>query len=123
MRPATLSKHADGSTLDAMSDHLSKAEISKDVVQGTVEAGAHAAQTNEGPARTELATTGFSVELAAMEKDLANGGSLERYFVALGDPALEKRAAALLRPHLRVSTTVTEKKQRRGWFSWFSRKK
>ncbi len=25
-----------------MSDHLSKAEISKDVVQGTVEAGAHA---------------------------------------------------------------------------------
>src|SRR5688500_5315089 len=39
-----------------------------------VEAVAHAAKTNEGPAKTELATTWFSDEMAAMEADLAAGG-------------------------------------------------
>ena len=86
-----------------------------------VEAVAHAARTSNGPARTELATTWFSEELAAMENDLAAGGSVERYFVALGDPALEKRAVELLRPHLRVP--APPEKKRSGWFSWFSKKK
>ncbi|MGH7944745.1 MAG: hypothetical protein ACREH8_19585 [Opitutaceae bacterium] len=85
-----------------------------------VEAVAHAARSNDGVARTELATTWFSDELGAMEKDLAGGGALERYFVTLGDPVLEKRAADLLRQHLRMPV-VAEKK--RGLFSWFSRKK
>jgi hypothetical protein len=86
-----------------------------------VEAVAHAACTDNGPARTELATTWFSGEIAAMEKDLAAGGSLERYFVALGNPALEKRAIELLRPHLRIAPPAPKK--RSGWFSWFSRKR
>jgi hypothetical protein len=87
-----------------------------------VEAVALAARTNEGPARTELAITWFSEELAKMERDLANGGSLERYFVAINNPALEKRAVELLRPHLRIKAPVVEKKKK-GLFSWFSRKK
>jgi hypothetical protein len=86
-----------------------------------VEAVALAARTNDGPARTELATTWFADEIAAIERDLADGGSLERYFVALGDPALEQRAVDLLRPHLRVS--APPQKKRSGLFGWFSRKK
>jgi hypothetical protein len=54
-----------------------------------VEAVALAARTPDGPARTELATTWFSDELAAIEKDLAAGGTIERYFVALADPTTE----------------------------------
>jgi hypothetical protein len=87
-----------------------------------VEAVAHAARTQNGPARTELATTWFRDQLAAIEKDLAVGGSLERYFVALGDPELERRAVALLRPHLRIPAPPPAPKKRSGWFSWFSRK-
>ena len=87
-----------------------------------VEAVAHAARTEDGPARTELATTWFRTELAAMEKELAAGGSMERYFVALGNPALEKRAVELLRPHLRVPAAPPPKK-RSGWFSWFAKGK
>lgn len=86
-----------------------------------VEAVAHAARSDNGPARTELATTWFSDQLALMEKDLAAGGSIERYFVALDNPVLEKRAVELLRPHLRVPAPVPKK--RSGWFSWFSRKR
>ena len=41
--------------------------------------------------------------------------------VALGDPDLEKRAADLLRPHLRLTAPVAEKKKS-GLFGWFSRK-
>ena len=85
-----------------------------------VEAVALAARTSDAKARTELATTWFSEELAAMEKDLAAGGTLERYFVALGDPALEKRAVELLKPHLRLAETP--QKKRSGLFGWFSRK-
>jgi hypothetical protein len=86
-----------------------------------VEAVAHAARSNEGPARTELATTWFNDQIAAMEKELAAGGSLERYFVSLGDPALEKRAIELLRPHLRIPAAA--EKKRSGIFGWFSRRK
>ena len=86
-----------------------------------VEAVALAARTSDGPARTELATTWFASELAAMEKDLASGGSIERYFVTLGDPALEKKAVDLLRPHLRLP--AAQEKKRSGLFGWFSRKK
>jgi hypothetical protein len=88
-----------------------------------VEAVALAARTNDGPARTELATTWFANEIAAIERDLAAGGSLERYFVALGDPALEQRAVDLLRPHLRMPAAQAQEKKRSGLFGWFSRKK
>jgi hypothetical protein len=85
------------------------------------EAIAQATRMPDGPARAELATTWFSGEVAAIEKDLVAGGSLERYFVALGDRQLEKRAADLLRPHLRLPAAPVAKKKS-GWFSWFSRK-
>ena len=88
-----------------------------------VEAVALAARTDDGPARTELAITWFSDEIAKIEKDLRDGGSLERYFVALGNPALEKRAVELLRPHLRLPAKVEPVKKRPGFFSWFSRNK
>jgi hypothetical protein len=86
-----------------------------------VEAVALAARSSDAKARTELATTWFSEELAAMEKDLAAGGTLERYFVALGNPTLEKRAVELLKPHLRLAEAP--QKKRSGLFGWFSRKK
>jgi hypothetical protein len=86
-----------------------------------VEAVAQAARTTDGVGRTELATTWFGEDLAAIEKELAAGSTLERYFIALGDPQLEKRAADLLRPHLRLPVAPVEKK-RSGWFSWFRKK-
>jgi len=86
-----------------------------------VEAVAQAAGTDDGRARTEIATTWFGEELAAMEKDIAAGGSIERYFVSVGNPALEQKAIELLRPHLHLPASAPKK--RSGWLSWFSRKK
>jgi hypothetical protein len=88
-----------------------------------VEAVALAARSKDAAARTEVAITWFRDDLSAIEKDVAAGGSLERRFVALNDPALEKRAVELLRPHLRVATPAgasTEKKKS-GLFGWFKK--
>ena len=52
-----------------------------------------------------------------IEKELAAGGALDRYFVVLGNPELEKRAMALLRPHLRLPCKPEEKKKS-GLFGW-----
>lgn len=84
-----------------------------------VEAIGQAARSADGPGRTELATTWFRDELAQIERDIRSGGSVERYFVALNNPALEKRAVDLLRPYLRLPEPP---KKKSGWFSWFSRK-
>lgn len=84
-----------------------------------VEAVGQAARSADGPGRTELAITWFREELAMIERDLKSGGSIERYFVALDNPALEKRAVDLLRPYLRLPEPP---KKKSGWFSWFSRK-
>lgn len=86
-----------------------------------VEAMAQAARFNDGPARAELAVTWFRDELTAMEKDLAAGGSLERYFVALGNPQVEQRAADLLRPHLRVPAAKAPEKKKGGLFGWLKK--
>jgi hypothetical protein len=86
-----------------------------------VEAVALASKAPDAIARTELAITWFSDDIARMEKELAAGGSLERYFVVLGNPAVEKRAVELLRPHLRTRASV-EPVKKRGWFSWLSGK-
>src|SRR3954471_3614514 len=67
-----------------------------------VEAVAQAAKSKDPAERTATATSWFHDELAEIEKDVAAGGSLERRFIFLNDPALEKRAAELLRPHLRL---------------------
>ena len=91
-----------------------------------IEAMAHCARVADGAARAELATAWFRDDLTALEKDLAAGGSLERHFVALGQPELEKKAAALLRPLLRVPAGAAAKpaaeKKKGGLFGWFSRK-
>lgn len=84
-----------------------------------VEAIGQAARSADGPGRTELATTWFRDELAQMERDLKSGGSIERYFVALDNPALEMRAVDLLRPYLRLPEPP---KRKSGWFGWFGRK-
>jgi hypothetical protein len=84
------------------------------------EAMAHAARAGDGAARAELATTWFEAEIAAIENDLKAGGTLERHFVVLGNRELEKKAAELLRPYLRVPQAAAKK--RSGWFSWLWRK-
>ncbi len=81
-----------------------------------VEAMAQAARGSDSATRAELATAWFRDELAAIEADLSAGGSLARHFAHLGDPGTEQRAADLLRPHLRVTPKVPEKKKG-GFFS------
>jgi hypothetical protein len=85
-----------------------------------VEAMVMGANAADGPRRAELATAWFREELEAMEKDLAAGGSIERYFAFLGNPAVERRAIELLKPHLQVAIPKPAKKKF-GFFSWFRR--
>lgn len=85
-----------------------------------IEAIVMAARATDGPRRAELATAWFRDELEAIEKDLAAGGKLERYFAALGEPAVERRAVELLRPHLQVAAPKPEKKKF-SFFGWFRR--
>lgn len=89
-----------------------------------VEALAQAARRTDGAARAELATSWFRDDVTAIEKDLSAGGSLARHFVTLGNPEIEKRAADLLQPHLRVvaPTPPAGEKKKGGLFGWFSRK-
>lgn len=89
------------------------------------EAVAHCSHGSDAAARVETATTWFHTELAEIEKDLSAGGTLERHFVSLGNPALERKAADLLRPHLRARPGKAEapaEKKKSGFFGWFSRK-
>lgn len=97
-----------------------------------VEALAQAVGRPDATTRAELATAWFRGEMAAVESDLAAGGTLERHFVVLNDPAREKRAAELLRPQLRVvagkagaggsGTPAAASEKKRGLFGWFSKK-
>jgi hypothetical protein len=89
-----------------------------------VEALAHATRYADATARADAATMWFRDELTAIESDVAAGGSLARHFVVLGNPEVEKRAAALLTPHLRrpaMPEPVTEKKKS-GLFGWLFKK-
>ena len=52
----------------------------------------------------------FKDQLATIDRDVAAGGSLERHFVVLNNAALEPKAAALLRPHLKSKAAAPEKK-------------
>ena len=89
------------------------------------EALAQASRAPDAATRAEIATTWFRADMATIEKDVANGGALTRHFVVLGNADLEKRAANLLRPHLRLpagrSVPVEEKKS--GLFGWLFGKK
>jgi hypothetical protein len=84
-----------------------------------------AARAPDAEARAEIASTWFRDDLAVIEKDVVGGGSLLRHFVTLGDHDLEKRAAGLIRPHLRLpvgrTAVVAEKKS--GLFGWLFKKK
>ena len=87
-----------------------------------VEALAMAARAPDGPARAEQATSWFRDELSAIEREVAAGNSLERQLVVLGNPEIEKRAAQLLRPHLRAAPGKTAapagEKKKSGLFGW-----
>ena len=88
-----------------------------------VEALAQAVRAPDAVTRAELATTWFRDDLVAIENDLKTGGSLARCFVTIGNPEVEKRAADLLRPHLRVAVPKpAPEKKKGGLFGWFSRK-
>lgn len=89
-----------------------------------IEAMAQAARAPNGAARTELALTWFRDDLIALEKELSAGGSLDRQFVVIGDPAIEKKAADLLRPHLRVAkpAAAVDEKKKSGVFGWLFKK-
>ena len=87
-----------------------------------VEALAQAAKAPDATARAERATTWFRDELSAIEKDVAAGGSLDRHFVILNNPALEKKAVELLRPYLRVAAPAAAgEKKKSGLFGWFKK--
>lgn len=81
-----------------------------------VEALAQATRTKNPAAHAELATSWFRDELTAIEQEVAGGGSLNRHFIRLGDPALESRAADLLRPHLRLPAGATAAGKKKGGF-------
>ena len=81
------------------------------------EAVAHAARSPNGAAQAELATTWFHQDIAMIEKEMSAGGALDRHFVVLGNPELEQRAMALLRPHLRLPRKP-EAKKKSGLFGW-----
>lgn len=89
-----------------------------------VEALAKIVPALDAAARTEIAVSWFQDEVAAIEHDLAAGGTLERHFVVLGNPAVEAKAAQLLRPHLRVAKPVAAEpeKKKSGMFGWLFRK-
>lgn len=90
-----------------------------------VEALAQAARAPDAAARTEVAVTWFREDVVAMEKELAAGGSLERQFVVLGNPAIEAKALALVRPHLRVAAggdSAGAGKKKSGVFGWLFKK-
>jgi len=81
-----------------------------------IEAVAQAVKTKNAAERVEFATTWFRDEMAALEKELAGGGTLARQFTRLGDPALEARAAELLRVHLRLPAGAAATEKKKGGF-------
>ena len=66
-----------------------------------VESLAQATRANDPAAQAALALAWFKADLAAIEKDLAGGGTLARQFVVLGNAPVEQKAAALLAPHFK----------------------
>jgi hypothetical protein len=93
-----------------------------------IEALAHCSRSADGAARAEVAASWFRDDLNAIEQDLAAGGALERHFVVLGNPELERKAQALVRPLLRLpagaaAAKPAEEKKKAGLFGWlFGRK-
>lgn len=86
-----------------------------------VEAVGKVANAPDAPDRVTQAVSWFRDDIAALERDLAQGGSLARHFVRLGQPAIEAKAVTLLQPHLRVQSVATADapvRKKSGWFGW-----
>jgi hypothetical protein len=88
-----------------------------------VEAVGQVAPAPDAAARVAVAVTWFRDELAALEQDIAAGGSLARHFVVLGNPALEAKCVALLQPHVRppakaAAAPVEVPRKKSGLFGW-----
>lgn len=88
-----------------------------------VEAVGQVAPAPDAAARVAVAVTWFQEEVAMLERDLANGGSLARHFVVLGKPALEAKCVALLQPHIHVHVAKPAEpapvaKKKSGLFGW-----
>ena len=66
-----------------------------------VEAMVQASRTSMPAVRAQMAADWFKDDLAAIQKDLAAGGSLQRHLVVLANPDAEKRAAEMLGPILK----------------------
>jgi hypothetical protein len=84
-----------------------------------VEALAQATMARDPYAHAEEAKVWFSDEFALLARDSSAPGALARHFVVLGNPALEQKAAALLRPRPRGSKLGQEGKS--GFFGALSR--
>jgi len=80
-----------------------------------VEALAQATRAADPYAQAEEAKTWFSDQFAFLARDASSPATLARHFVVLGNPALEQKAAALLRPKPRSANADGAPK--RGFFS------
>ena len=65
-----------------------------------IEAVAHAAASPVPAEQTARAVEWFKAEFAALQQDIAAGGSLARQVAVLGNAATEAKVSALLKPHL-----------------------
>jgi hypothetical protein len=65
--------------------------------------------------------TRFATELAELQTQIGEGGSLERYLMVLNDPVAEALAGALLQPHLHPEAVPAEKKKTPGFFGALGR--
>jgi hypothetical protein len=84
-----------------------------------VEALAQATKAPDPFAHAEEAKIWFSDEFALLARDASSPGALARHFVVLGNPALEQKAAALLKPRPRGGKVGQEGKA--GFFGALSR--
>ena len=84
-----------------------------------VEALAQATMAPDPHAHAEEAKIWFSDEFALLARDSSAPGALARHFVVLGNPALEQKAAALLKPRPPGSKPGQEGKS--GFFGALSR--
>ncbi len=84
-----------------------------------VEALAQATKAPDPFAHAEEAKIWFSDEFALLARDSASPNALARHFVILGDPELEQKAAALMKPKARGAKAGREGKT--GFFASLSR--
>jgi hypothetical protein len=84
-----------------------------------VEALAQATKQPDPVAHAEQAKIWFGDEFAILARDSSSPGALARHFVVLGNPSLEQKAAALLKPKSRGGKSSSEGKS--GFFGALSR--